>query len=43
MTPLDELRVRPEGRDPDTTEIMADLVRKGVREKDCPRPMMRLV
>lgn len=43
MTPLDELRVRPEGRDPETTEIVADRVREGVREKDCPRVRMRLV
>ena len=42
MTPLEKSMERPEGRDPETTDTVADRVREGVREKDCPWVMMIL-
>ena len=36
MTPVDGLRFKPIGSDPDTTEIVETLVRLGVRENDNP-------
>ena len=43
MTPVDGLRDRPIGSDPETMEIVETLVRVGVIQKDNPWPMMRLV
>ena len=36
MTPVDGLRFKPIGSDPDTIEIVDSLVRVGVIEKDNP-------
>ena len=36
MIPDEESRESPEGRDPETTDIITDRVSEGVREKNCP-------
>ena len=43
MTPVDGLRFKPIGSDPDTIDIVESLVRMGVREKDNPLLMLKLV
>ena len=43
MTPVVRLRFKPIGSDPDIISIVDSLVRVGVREKENPLPMMRLV
>ena len=42
-TPVEGLRFKPMRSDPDTIEIVESLVRVGVREKENPLLMMRLV